>query len=267
MSLKMEKSKALRRKKILEGKVALVTGGASGIGKATALLFAREGAKVSLVDLESRGGQNVVRSIKQRGGKAIFIQADVSRADDCNQAVKKTFKNFGKIDILYNCAGIIRRATVMETSEEEWERVIDINVKSIFLISKSVIPLMDKSGGGVIINVASAWGLVGGEKAAAYCASKGAVVQLTKAMAIDHAKQKIRVNCLCPGDIDTPLLRQEARQLKEPLRKFLKEGARRPLRRIGRPEEIAKAALFLASDASSYMTGASLVIDGGGTAG
>ncbi|MDH5406501.1 MAG: SDR family oxidoreductase, partial [Candidatus Aminicenantes bacterium] len=156
---------------------------------------------------------------------------------------------------------------VIETSEEDWDRVMAVNVKSIFLLSKYAIPYMVKAGGGVIINVASGWGLVGGHQAAAYCASKGAVVLLTKAMALDHGEQNIRVNCICPGDIDTNLIRKEAEQLGEPMERFLKKASQRPLKRIGRPEEVAQAALYLASDASSFITGASLVVDGGGIAG
>jgi len=254
-------------KGVLYGKIALITGGSSGIGRATALLFAREGAAVSIMDLEQVGGQAVVQSIIEGGRKAIFVRGDVSKAGDCKLAVQRTVSEFGGLDILFNNAGIIRRASVIEISEKEWDRVMAVNLKSIFLLSKFAIPIMAKAGGGVIINTASGWGLVGGHKAAAYCASKGAVVLLTKAMALDHGEQNIRVNCICPGDIDTNLIRNEAQQLGEPIERFLKEAARRPLKRIGRPEEIAQAALYLASDASSYVTGASLVVDGGGIAG
>jgi NAD(P)-dependent dehydrogenase (short-subunit alcohol dehydrogenase family) len=195
------------------------------------------------------------------------VHADVSKAEDCQLAVRQTVEKFGKLDILFNNAGIIKRSTVVETSEEEWDKVMSINVKSIFLLSKYAIPLMAKKGGGVIVNTASGWGLAGGRKAAAYCASKGAVVLLTKAMALDHAAQNIRVNCICPGDTDTPMLRSEARQLGKPENQFLSESAQRPLGRIGKPEEIAQAALFLASDASSFITGTALVVDGGALAG
>jgi len=166
-----------------------------------------------------------------------------------------------------NNAGIIRRATVLETSEEEWDRVMAVNVGSVFLFAKYAIPYLVQSGGGVIINISSGWGLVGGNKAVSYCASKGAVVLLTKALALDHGVQNIRVNCICPGDTDTPLLHGEATQLGEPIGSFLEQAAERPLRRVGRPEDIAQAALYLASDASSFVTGVSLVVDGGGVAG
>jgi len=251
----------------LAGRRALITGGASGIGRATALLFARQGAAVSVVDLDEAGGQAVAQMIVDDGGQAIFVRCDVSRAADCQRAVQQTVSELGGLDILFNNAGTIRRATVLETTEAEWDRVMAVNVKSIFLLSKYAIPIMHQAGGGVIINTGSGWGLVGGRKVAAYCASKGAVVLLTKAMALDHGEQNIRVNCICPGDTDTPMLRDEAQQLGEPDEHFLAEAAERPLQRIGRPEEIAQAALYLASDASSFVTGTALVVDGGGLAG
>ena len=251
----------------LANKVALITGGASGIGRATALRFAREGAAVAVVDLEEVGGQAVVRAIVGEGGQALFLRCDVSQAADCQRAVQETVDKLGGLDILFNNAGIIRRATVIDTTEEEWDRVMAVNVKSIFLLSKYAIPVMAQAGGGVIINTASGWGLIGGRRAVSYCASKGAVVNMTRAMALDHGEQDIRVNCICPGDTDTAMMRDEARQLGESDEGFLAEAADRPLQRIGRPEDIAQAALYLASDASSFVTGAALVVDGGGLAG
>ena len=258
----------------LKGKVAMITGGASGIGRATALLFAREGAAVSVIDLDQSGGEAVVQAIAGAdrpdggcGGQAIFVHCDVTQASDCQRAVHETAATFGGIDILFNNAGIIRRATVLETTEEEWDRVMAVNVKSIYLLSREVIPVMAAAGGGVILNTASGWGLVGGRNAVSYCASKGAVVNMTRAMALDHGGQKIRVNAICPGDTDTPLLRDEARQLGQPDAQFLAEAADRPLARIGRPEDIAQAVLYLASEASSFVTGTTLVVDGGGLAG
>ena len=269
----------------LANKVALITGGASGIGRATALLFAREGAAVSVVDLEQSGGQAIADQIVNEGGRAIYVRCDVSRAADCQRAVEQTVQKLGGLDILFNNAGIIRRASVLETTEEEWDQIMAVNVKSVFLLSKYAIPVMSQARGGVIINTASGWGLVGGRKAAAYCASKGAVVLLTKAMALDHAvcdteaaapasvdaasggRQNIRVNCICPGDTDTPMLRHEALQLGESDEQYLAAAAERPLQRIGTPEDIAQAALYLASDASSFVTGTALVVDGGGLAG
>jgi NAD(P)-dependent dehydrogenase (short-subunit alcohol dehydrogenase family) len=252
---------------VLEGKVALITGSAAGIGRSTAILFARQGAAVAITDLNRAGGESTEQAISQNGGRAIYIPADVSLAVDCRRAVQRTLEAFGAIHVLFNNAGIIRRAPVTELDEADWDRVMDVNVKSIFLMSKEAVPVMVRSGGGSIINTGSGWGLAGGPKAAAYCASKGAVVLLSKAMAIDHGPQGIRVNCICPGDTDTPMLRAEARQLGCSEDAFLADAARRPLQRIGRPEEIAQAALYLASDASSYVTGTTLVVDGGGLAG
>ena len=251
----------------LRNKVALITGGASGIGRATALLFAHEGAAVAIADLNEKAGSEAVAEIVASGGKAIFVRADVTRAADCRSAVECTIRELGTINILFNNAGIIRRASVVELIEEDWDRVLAVNVKAVFLMSREVIPGMIKAGGGSIINMASGWGLAGGPKAAAYCASKGAVVLMTKAMAVDHGWQNIRVNCLCPGDTNTNMLRAEAQQLGEREEQFLAESARRPLGRVGRPEEIAKAALYLASDAASFVTGTALVVDGGGLAG
>jgi NAD(P)-dependent dehydrogenase (short-subunit alcohol dehydrogenase family) len=251
----------------LQGKVALITGAASGIGRASALLFAREGAAVAVVDINEKAGRKVANEITSTGGRTFFASADVTRAADCQRVVRAVAGKFGALHILFNNAGIIRRASVLELSEAEWDRVMDVNVKSIFLMSKFAIPLIEKSGGGSIINTASGWGLAGGPKAAAYCASKGAVVLLTKAMAIDHGPQNIRVNCICPGDTDTAMLRSEAQQLGAATARFLQEAAQRPLRRVGKPEEIAQAALYLASDAASFVTGTALVVDGGGLAG
>jgi len=254
-------------KGVLQGKTALITGGASGIGRATALLCAGEGAAIAVMDLDAVGTVAVAEAIVANGGQAIAVVGDVSQAAACQRAVEETSAAFGGLDILVNNAGIIRRASVLETSEEDWERVLATNVKAIFLLSRYAIPELVKRGGGVIINTASAWGLVGGRRAAAYCASKGAVVLLTKAMALDHAEQNIRVNCICPGDTDTSMLRREAEQLGEPIERFLAEAAQRPLGRLDRPEDIAQAALYLASDASAFVTGTVLVVDGGGLAG
>ncbi len=251
---------------VLRGKVALITGGASGIGRAAALLFAREGAAVGIVDLNEKGGQAVAQEITADHGRAFFQRGDVTRAEDCQLAIDRVVREFGALHILFNNAGIIRRASIVELSVEDWDRVMEVNVKPMFLLSKLAVPVMARAGGGSIINMASGWGLAAGPRAAVYCASKGAVVQLTRAMAIDHGPQKIRVNCLCPGDTDTSMLREEARQLGEPNDQFLAEAATRPLHRIGKPEDIAHAALYLASDASAFVTGISLVVDGGGLA-
>jgi NAD(P)-dependent dehydrogenase (short-subunit alcohol dehydrogenase family) len=250
----------------LKNKVAMITGGASGIGQATARLFAEHGATVAIVDVNQASGNAVVQDIIRQGGKALLICADVTQAADCQRAVQTTVQQFGGLDILFNNAGIIRRANVVDTTEAEWDRVMAVNLKSIFLMCKYAVPVMAEAGGGAIINTSSGWGLKGGPEAVSYCASKGGVVNLTRALAIDHGQQNIRVNCVCPGDTDTPMLRVEASQLGQPEIDFLAEAAIRPLGRFAQPVEIAQAVLFLASQAASYVTGAALVVDGGGTA-
>ena len=252
---------------LLAGKAALITGGGSGIGRATALLFAREGAAVAVVDLDEPRAVAVARQIEDEGRQAIAVHCDVSQANECRRAVQETVTAFGGLDILFNNAGIIRRASVLEISEEDWDRAMAVNVKSIYLMSKYAIPVMEEAGGGAIVNTGSGWGLTGGRNAVSYCASKGAVVNMTKAMALDHAAQQIRVNCVCPGDTDTGMLRSEAQQLGASTEAFLVEAADRPLGRIGQPEDIAQAVLYLASEASSFVTGTTLVVDGGGLAG
>jgi NAD(P)-dependent dehydrogenase (short-subunit alcohol dehydrogenase family) len=252
---------------VLEGKVSLVTGAGSGIGRAIAVLFAREKASVSVVDVNRASAQAVAAGIVAGGGRAAPVEADVTVAAACERAVAETRRQLGGLDILVNGAGIIRRTTIVQTLPEEWDRVMAVNLTSVFLLSRLAVPLMESAGGGVIINISSGWGLVGGPRAASYCASKGAVVQLTRAMAIDHGAAQIRVNCICPGDTATPMLLSEAQQLGEPAVAFLRDAARRPIGRIGQPEDVAEAALYLASDAASFVTGTTLVVDGGGLAG
>jgi len=249
----------------LEHKVALITGGTSGIGEASALLFAREGAKVAITGRNETRGHAVTKRILESNGKAIFLRTDVRHAAECQRAVDETLQSFGRLDILFNNAGVFYPQTTLECSEEEWDLQIDINLKGTFLMSKAALPAMISQGAGVIINNSSGWGLVGGDRAVAYCASKGGVVLLTKAMAIDHGRQHIRVNCICPGDVDTPMLPEDARMRGLDWKAYLAGCENRPMGRIGTPEEIAKAVLFLASDDSSFMTGAALVVDGGGT--
>jgi NAD(P)-dependent dehydrogenase (short-subunit alcohol dehydrogenase family) len=248
----------------LQNKVALITGGTSGIGEAVASLFAREGAKVAITGRNETRGHAVTARILESGGKAVFLQMEVRQAAECKRAVDTTLRSFGRLDVLFNNAGVFFPQTAVECSEEEWDLQIDINLKGTFLMSKYALEPMIAQGGGVIINNSSGWGLVGGDKAVAYCASKGGVVLLTKAMAI--GRQGIRVNCICPGDVDTPMLPEDAHRRGLEWKTYLAGCENRPMGRIGTPEEIAKAVLFLASDDSSFMTGAALVVDGGGTA-
>jgi NAD(P)-dependent dehydrogenase (short-subunit alcohol dehydrogenase family) len=250
----------------LKDRVALITGGTSGIGEATALLFAAEGAMVAITGRNDLRGSAVVSRIKERGGKAIFVRADVSVAENCRRAVEETVRAFGRLDILFNNAGVFYAQTALECSEPEWDEQIDVNLKGTFLMSKYALPGMIAQGGGVIVNNSSGWGIVGGDHAVAYCASKGGVVLMTKAMAIDHGKQGVRVNCVCPGDVETPMLPADAKMRGLKWEDYIAGCASRPLGRVGTVEEIAKAVLFLASDDSSFMTGAALVVDGGGTA-
>jgi NAD(P)-dependent dehydrogenase (short-subunit alcohol dehydrogenase family) len=250
----------------LANKVALITGGTSGIGEATAVLFAKEGAKVAITGRNEKRGHAVTEQIAKDGGQAIFIRTDVRLTADCRRAVDETVHAFGQLDILFNNAGIFYAHTALECSEEEWDEQLDINLKGAFLMSKFALPPMIGQGSGVIINNSSGWGLVGGDRAVAYCASKGGMVLMTKAMAIDHGRQGIRVNCICPGDVDTPMLPADARLRGLKWEEYLAGCATRAMGRIGTPEEIARAVLFLASEDSSFMTGAALVVDGGGTA-
>lgn len=251
----------------LANKVAVITGGTSGIGEATALLFAKEGAKVVITGRSEERGRKIVERIQRDGGEALFLRVDVRSSDECRRAVEQTLSRFGRLEILFNNAGVLYSHTALECTEEEWDEQIDVNLKGTFLMSKFALPDMIARGSGSIINNSSGWGLVGGDAAVAYCASKGGVVLLTKAMAIDHGRQGIRINCLCPGDVDTPMLPGDATLRGLQFDTYLANCANRPMGRYGMPDEIAKAALFLASDDSSFVTGATLAVDGGGTAG
>lgn len=250
----------------LPDKAVIITGGTSGMGRATALLFAREGARVAITGRDEGRGREAVDAIRGAGAEAIFVRADVRAAADCGRVAGEALRAFGRIDVLFNNAGVFFPHSVPDCSEEEWDETIDVNLKGTFLMSKAVLPHMISRKSGVIINNSSGWGLVGGDAAAAYCASKGGVVLLTKAMAIDHGRHGIRVNCICPGDVDTPMLPADARARGQSWEEYLRGARARPLGRIGTPDEIARAALFLATDDSSFMTGAALVVDGGGSA-
>ena len=251
----------------LEGKVALITGGTSGIGSATALRFAHEGAAVAVTGRNSERGEQVAQAIATHGVGTLFIRSDVRFADDCRQAVEQTLERFGRIDVLFNNAGVFHPRTVPECTEEEWDETIESSLKGAFLMSKYVLPSMIARGSGSIIHTSSGWGIQGGHKAAAYCAAKGGLVVMAKAMAMDHGPDGIRVNCVCPGDVQTPMLADDAAKRGMTWEAYAAEAADRPLGRIGTPEEIAEAVLYLACDDSSFVTGTALVVDGGGVAG
>ena len=250
----------------LEGKVAMVTGAASGIGRGISVRLVEMGASVSLLDIDAKKGEETVVEIRSHGGGALFTKCDVRSAADCRHAVEAAISKWTRIDILCNCAGIAIRKDVVDLTEDEWDRALDITLKGIYLLSHEVVPHMIRAGGGSIINIGSGWSLKGGPRAAAYCAAKGGAENLTRAMAIDHGKHNIRVNCVCPGDIDTPMLHSECAQLGEDKQSFMREAANRPLARVGTPDDVANAVLFLASPMSSWITGAALVVDGGGLA-
>jgi NAD(P)-dependent dehydrogenase (short-subunit alcohol dehydrogenase family) len=250
----------------LGSKVAIVTGAASGIGRGISLRLAEMGAFVAVLDIDERKGRESAAEIEAQSGKSVFLKCDVRSAADCRRTVERMIEEAGKIDILCNCAGIAIRKDVVDLIEDEWDLALDVTLKSIYLLSHEVIPHMIRNGGGSIINIGSGWSLKGGPRAAAYCAAKGGTVNLTRAMAIDHGKHNIRVNCVCPGDVDTPMLASECAQLGEDRQAFMREAANRPLARVGTPDDIANAVLFLASPMSSWITGTALVVDGGGLA-
>jgi NAD(P)-dependent dehydrogenase (short-subunit alcohol dehydrogenase family) len=250
----------------LEGKVAMVTGAASGIGRGIAIRLAEMGAAVAVLDVNDEGGLETVARVTAEKGRGIFVKCDVRSGAECRNAVERTIASFGKIDILCNNAGIAIRKDVVELSEEEWDQAVNVTLKSIYLLSHEVIPHMIRNGGGSIINTGSGWSLKGGPRAASYCAAKGGALNLTRAMAIDHGKHNIRVNCVCPGDVQTPMLASECAQLGEDSDAFMRAAANRPLGRVGTTDDVANAVLFLASDMSGWVTGTYLVVDGGGLA-
>ncbi len=250
----------------LEGKVAIVTGAASGIGRGISIRLAEMGAVVSLLDIDEIKGRAAAAEIEAQGGVANFLKCDVRSAAECRRAVESIVERSGKIDILCNCAGIAIRKDLVELTEDEWDRALDVTLKGIYLVSREVVPHMVRGDGGSIVNIGSGWSLRGGPRAAAYCAAKGGTVNLTRAMAIDHGKNNIRVNCICPGDVDTPMLRSECAQLGEDAQAFMREAAKRPLARVGTVEDVANAVLFVVSPMASWITGAALVVDGGGLA-
>jgi meso-butanediol dehydrogenase / (S,S)-butanediol dehydrogenase / diacetyl reductase len=254
----------------LQNKVAIITGATSGIGKATALLFAEEGADLVITGRRVELGQRLENEIRQQGVRCVFVEADHTRSGDCSRVVERTLAEFGRIDILFNNAGIVTSGTAETTSEEVWNDTFAINVTAVWRMCKLVVPHMRKPGGGVIVNNGSDWSVVAGTDALPYITSKGAVAMMTKAMALDYARHNIRVNAVCPGDTfvdrwvqkgyfdgSDPVTIEEAMK---------RSSAYIPMGRFGKPEEIAKAVLFLASDASTFVTGHLLLVDGGNTA-
>jgi len=253
----------------LTGRVAIITGATSGIGKATALLFASEGADLVITGRRAELGQRVAEECRLKGVRSAFVQADHTRPEDCERVVAETLRLFGKIDILFNNAGIVLNGTAETTSEEDWNYLMALNVTAVWRMSRLVLPHMRAQGKGVIVNNASDWGVVGAADALAYATSKGAVVLLTKSMALDHAAEGIRVNAVCPGDtlvdrwIEQGYFKDSGAVTYE---QAVAEASYLPMKRFGRPEEIARAVLFLACDDSSFVTGATLLVDGGNTA-
>ncbi len=254
----------------LQGKVAIVTGAASGIGRATAVLFGQEGARVMCADLNGEGAKATAEAIAAQGGEAAWTQADVAREEDVQRMVQETVRRFGRLDILFNNAGVEMMGPVTEVPQERWDWLLDINLKGVYLGCKHAIPEMLKVGGGAIINNASGAGLMGIAGLSAYCASKGGVVLLTKSLAVEWAAQGIRINAVCPGVIRTPMverafnMRSGSPEAEETWRRL---GELHPIGRVGQPEEVARAVLFLASDEASFITGVALPVDGGWSAG
>ena len=250
----------------LEGKVAVITGAASGIGRASARRFAREGAAVVVADLDAAAGEETAAGIRQDGGEAAFVRVDVAESADVDRMIRTTVETFGRVDVLFNNAGVNFPATVVDITGEAWQRSLDVNLKGVMLGCRYAIPEMLKTGGGSIINTASMLGLVASPRQAPYAAAKGAVVMLTRQVAIDYAAQNIRVNCLCPSEVNTEMNRRFIEQSPDPRAELRRVLSRIPMDRMAEPEEVASAALFLASDDASYITGVALPVDGGLTA-
>lgn len=247
----------------LEGKVALITGGGTGIGRAIALAFAREGAKLAVAGRRKEKLNETIRDLEKQGGQGLAIVCDVAKSEDGARAVRETVKNFGRLNVLVNNAGVLHASTIEGISEAEWDRLMTINLKGPFLMCRAALPEFRKAGGGAIINVGSVLGLVAMKDRAAYCASKGGVTLLTKAMALDHAHENVRSNCICPSIVETELVQGlfAASDAGKALRKA--RIGQIPIGRMGRPEDVAELAVFLASDESSWLTGAAIPLDGG----
>ena len=245
----------------LEDKVAIITGGGSGIGRGITLSFIREGAKVVVADWSEEGGKETVSLVEKEGGEVLFVKTDVSKHEDIDKMVETCLNTFGRVDILVNNAGIVKIAPLHETPEEDWDAVLDVNLKGVFLGSKRVIPEMLKIGQGKIISIASIAGLVGFDQTGPYCASKGGIIALTREMALEYAKNKINVNCIAPGVIRTAMTKEMLED--ENQRKGFEAETVYP--RLGEPEDIAHMAVYLASSESDFVTGQTLTVDGGWT--
>ncbi|MFH0955832.1 MAG: SDR family NAD(P)-dependent oxidoreductase [Candidatus Falkowbacteria bacterium] len=243
----------------LKNKIAIITGAGSGIGRGAALAFAREGAKVVVADWVEETGQETVKLIKKQGGEAMFVKVDVSNSSNVENMIKQCLAEYDKVDILFNNAGIVKMGALHETAEADWDQVINVNLKGVFLCSKAVIPQMLKQGKGKIVNTASIAGLVGFDQIGPYCASKGGIIALTREMAVEYGPKKINVNCIAPGVIKTAMTKD---MLNDPAtaKGF---ATSTPYPRLGEPEDIAMAAVYLASDESDFVTGEVLVVDGG----
>lgn len=251
----------------LEAKVVILTGGTSGIGRAAVRLFCREGAKVVIGARNEEAGASVVQEVQEEGrGEALFIKTDVSVPEQVENLVNETIKSYGRIDVLYGNSGVLPTSTAPDTTLETWRRCIDVNLSGNFYLAKYGIPALIETGGKTILFTGSELGTVGASAMVAYCASKGGVINMTRALAIDCAPHGIRVNCLAPGPIETPMLRKMFDDAENPDEYERIQTEPILLKRFGTPEEIAEVALFLASDASSYMTGAVVIADGGATA-
>ena len=250
-------------------KVAVITGGGAGMGKATAVAFAQEGAAVVVADIDAKAAESVAAEIIAAGGQAKAVQADVSRSADAQRISAESVGAFGGIDVLVNNAGIQTYGTVVDMDEETWDRTINVNLKSIFLVSKYCVPEITKRGGGAVVNMASVQGMASQKRVVAYAATKGGIIAMTRTMALDHAPDNIRVNCVCPGSVDTPMLRWAADIFVpgNPAGAIEDWGKLHALGRVANASEIAKVVLFLASEDASFMTGSAVVVDGGMLAG